>query len=77
MKKSCEQFEQSPTAQVIFGTAVAASSVRGLHPTQPFPELTDRERQILALVAEGYDNPTIGSRLSISPKTAANHVPRY
>jgi RNA polymerase sigma factor (sigma-70 family) len=37
-------------------------------------ELTDREREILRLIAEGYDNAEIGSRLFISPKTVKNHV---
>jgi DNA-binding NarL/FixJ family response regulator len=37
-------------------------------------ELTDREQEILRLIAEGYDNADIGSRLFISPKTVKNHV---
>lgn len=36
--------------------------------------LTPRERQVLALVAEGLTNPQIGQRLFISPKTASVHV---
>ncbi|MBB4139922.1 helix-turn-helix transcriptional regulator [Microbacterium invictum] len=36
--------------------------------------LTRRERQVLALVAEGLTNPQIGQRLFISPKTASVHV---
>ncbi|MHC3000409.1 helix-turn-helix transcriptional regulator [Microbacterium sp. HJ5] len=36
--------------------------------------LTPRERQVLALVAEGLTNPQIGRRLYISPKTASVHV---
>lgn len=36
--------------------------------------LTARERQVLALVAEGLTNPQIGERLFISPKTASVHV---
>jgi DNA-binding NarL/FixJ family response regulator len=37
-------------------------------------ELTDREREILRLIAEGCDNAEIGRRLYISPKTVKNHV---
>ena len=39
-----------------------------------FPELTERERDILALLADGHSNPVIGRRLGLSPKTVANHV---
>lgn len=40
----------------------------------PFPELTDREREVLDLVARGFDNATISRRLVLSPKTVRNHV---
>lgn len=40
----------------------------------PFPELTDREREVLDLVARGYDNATISKRLLLSPKTVRNHI---
>ncbi len=36
--------------------------------------LTERERQVLQLVARGHTYKEIGSELSISPKTAENHV---
>jgi DNA-binding NarL/FixJ family response regulator len=39
-----------------------------------FPELTDRERQILDLVAAGTNNLTIARRLQLSPKTVRNNV---
>ncbi|WP_238694532.1 response regulator transcription factor [Nocardioides daphniae] len=39
-----------------------------------FPELTDREREVLDLLARGHDNPTIARRLVLSPKTVRNHV---
>ncbi len=40
----------------------------------PFPELTDRELEVLALIAQGYANPAIAERLVLSPKTVRNHV---
>ena len=40
----------------------------------PFPDLTAREREILALIAEGRNNTMIAARLSLSLKTVQNHV---
>ncbi len=39
-----------------------------------FPELSDREREILDGVAAGLTNAEIGARLYLSPKTVANNV---
>jgi len=41
---------------------------------QVFPELTDREREILDRLAQGYNNKEIAEQLSLSPKTVSNHV---
>ncbi len=41
---------------------------------QAFPNLTEREHEILALMAEGYTNNAIASRLYLSPKTVRNYV---
>ena len=43
-------------------------------PSPAMESLTSRERQVLALVAEGLTNAQIGARLFISPKTASVHV---
>lgn len=43
-------------------------------PTTVFPELSEREREILELVADGLKNAQIAARLSLSPKTVRNHV---
>lgn len=59
----CEEVEQ------FFGLGRAAG------PKDPaFSELTQRERQILALIAEGRSNADIADQLSISDKTVRNHV---
>jgi DNA-binding NarL/FixJ family response regulator len=43
-------------------------------PSQPFPDLTEREREVLALIAHGYTNQAIAEQLVISPKTVRNHI---
>jgi DNA-binding NarL/FixJ family response regulator len=42
--------------------------------TRPFAELTQREFDVLDLVAQGLDNQAIARRLVLSPKTVRNHV---
>jgi DNA-binding NarL/FixJ family response regulator len=41
---------------------------------QAFPNLTEREHEILSLMAAGYTNTAIASRLYLSPKTVRNYV---
>ncbi len=48
----------------------------GEHPAAPkaaLDDLTEREREVLAYVAEGSSNPAIAEALVISPKTVARH----
>jgi len=39
-----------------------------------FPDLTQREREILGLIATGKSNTEIAEQLVLSPKTVSNHV---
>jgi DNA-binding NarL/FixJ family response regulator len=39
-----------------------------------FPELTEREREVLRLIALGLNNTAIAERLTLSPKTVSNHI---
>jgi DNA-binding NarL/FixJ family response regulator len=41
---------------------------------QAFPELTEREREVLALIAQGCNNAEIARRFALSQKTIRNHV---
>jgi DNA-binding NarL/FixJ family response regulator len=43
-------------------------------PTEAFPQLTGREREILELLAAGRSNQQIASALFLSPKTVRNNV---
>jgi DNA-binding NarL/FixJ family response regulator len=64
------------TGGAVFGAGVAARILAGLDrsPAPAFPGLTDRESEVLALMAEGLDNRRIADRLEVSTKTVANHV---
>lgn len=64
----------------VFGPAVASRVLDYFFREPPsrtrdlFPELTDRERDVLELVAQGLDNLTIARRLALSDKTIRNYV---
>lgn len=65
--------------EMILGPKVAARAMATLTAGRtavrvPFPELSDREREVLDLVARGFDNTQISRRLVLSPKTVRNHV---
>ncbi len=62
----------SPTAAQQAKTRMA-TLVNGTNQI-PGEELTEREREVLALVAKGYTNKQIAEALSITEKTARNHV---
>ena len=50
------------------------STPRAPVPPQLFPELTDCEREVLTLVAQGLSDEAIAARLVLSLKTVRNHV---
>lgn len=61
----------------VFGRAVASrlgAIIARSTADRPFPDLTDREHEVLELMAQGRANPDIARRLSISEKTVRNHV---
>lgn len=65
--------------QVLFGAKMAERMLAFFHTPQndqavPFPDLTDRERELLDLIARGLSNDQIAERLVISPKTVRNHI---
>jgi DNA-binding NarL/FixJ family response regulator len=64
--------------EAIFSRAVAERVLAYFAAPRPapkvFPSLTDREREILGLIAQGRSNPAIARELFLSPKTVANYV---
>jgi len=67
--------------EIVFGKAVAERVLaaftnprRSRRAEGPFPELTDREIEVLELIAAGKRNPTIARELFLSDKTVRNHV---
>jgi DNA-binding NarL/FixJ family response regulator len=65
--------------EALFGAGVAQRMVgffarANAADLKPFPDLTDREREVLEEIARGASNATIAQRLGISVKTVRNHV---
>lgn len=70
--------------EVLFGAAIAARVTdyfRNLHRVQspqraavPFPELSDRELDVLDQIARGLNNHEIAEKLHITVKTVSNHI---
>ncbi|MER7895029.1 response regulator transcription factor [Streptomyces sp. NPDC096046] len=61
-------------------TTKLMARLRGEQTKEPeqeaLPDLTEREREILALIGEGLTNRQIGQRLYLAEKTVKNHISR-
>ncbi len=68
------------SGEAIFSPVIATrlidyfAAIRPATPSPVFPELSDRERDVLALIAQGRRNTDIADALYLSPKTVRNHV---
>lgn len=66
--------------EAIFSPAIATRLIdffaapRPIAPAHVFPGLTEREREILTLIAQGHNNTEIATRLTLSPHTVRNYV---
>ena len=75
-------FKNAPAAEIVAAireagagrSCVSALARQRLHERRRWPELTPRERQVLALVAEGRCNATIAAILGITHGTVKLHV---
>jgi DNA-binding NarL/FixJ family response regulator len=67
----------SPTAtRALIGRFLAQPETPERAEAVPLPGLTEREREVVALVAAGLSNQDIADRLVVSPHTAKTHVNR-
>jgi DNA-binding NarL/FixJ family response regulator len=68
------------SGEALFGPTTARrlmnffAAPRPSAPPQAFPDLTDREREVLDLIAQGLNNAEIARKLVITNKTVRNHV---
>jgi DNA-binding NarL/FixJ family response regulator len=65
--------------EAIFSPAIAARMMtfcanQPAQPTALFPDLTESERKVLRLMAQGLSNDAIASQLAFSPKTVRNYI---
>lgn len=69
--------------EALFGPAIAKRLMNFFHdvramrqfaPPRAFPELTEREVEVLDFIARGHNNGEIAAKLVLSPKTISNHI---
>jgi DNA-binding NarL/FixJ family response regulator len=63
--------------EAVFGAGIAARILQHFSrvaSAAPFPQLTEREHEVLRLIASGADNAAVARRLGVSGKTVRNYV---
>jgi DNA-binding NarL/FixJ family response regulator len=69
-----DALERLREGECVVDPTIVARLVQRARPARQLAELTDREREVLALMAEGRSNKAICAQLFLSPKTIEAHV---
>jgi serine/threonine-protein kinase len=69
-----DALERISDGECVLDPTIVARLVGRSREPSPLDELTEREREVLALIAEGHSNDGICKRLFLSPKTVETHV---
>ena len=74
LRSFLEALERIVSGGTVVDPRVVAALVERRRDPDPLGVLSERERELLGLMAEGLTNPAIGRRLHLSPKTVETHV---
>jgi DNA-binding NarL/FixJ family response regulator len=69
-----DALERIDQGECVLDPTIVARLVGRAREDSPLDELTEREREVLALMAEGHSNEGICRKLFVSPKTVETHV---
>jgi DNA-binding NarL/FixJ family response regulator len=69
-----DALERIDDGECVLDPTIVARLVGRAREESPLDELTDREREVLSLIAEGHSNEGICHRLYLSPKTVETHI---
>jgi DNA-binding NarL/FixJ family response regulator len=63
-----------PVDSTVMAELIDGDHIASRQDGRPFKQLTDRELEVLELIASGLDNTSIARQLYVNPKTVRNHV---
>jgi DNA-binding NarL/FixJ family response regulator len=69
-----DALERISEGESVLDPTIVARLVGRPREQSPLDELTEREREVLALIAEGHSNDGVCKKLFLSPKTVETHV---
>lgn len=74
LSEICDAVAGAARGETVLAPEVQSRLVRELREREDRPVLTNREAEVLKLIAEGLSTPQIGQQLFISPSTVKTHV---